>query len=246
MSDFPPWLQFFLTLGGLWLVSTLLARHLQALALLLTGSAGIASAMYDLLVLPGVVMHELSHILVAFILRVRIVRVDLFRFRRRGDPRQGEVIVQRVDPLRMSLVGAAPLLAGVPVILYLLRWLALPALELSTVDVATLSALVRERPSLPGMYLLWAIATCMFPSAADRAAWWTVGAVLAFAGAILVLSGASASIPSRVPEMLMSILTRLTQGLLPVLLLNLALLAMVVILQWLVSRVSGKRVVTIR
>ena len=110
-----------LVLAALWLLGRLLERHIQVLVLLLSGSPAAAAALYDLLVLPGVVLHELSHAAVAVVLRVPVISVDLFRFRRGRDARQGEVVVARVDALRMSLIGAAPLLAGVCVLLVLVR-----------------------------------------------------------------------------------------------------------------------------
>ena len=108
-----------LVLAALWLLGRLLERHIQVLVLLLSDRPATAAALYDLLVLPGVVLHELSHAAVAVMLRVPVISVDLFRFRRGRDARQGEVVVARVDPLRMSLIGAAPLLAGTAVLLVL-------------------------------------------------------------------------------------------------------------------------------
>src|SRR3712207_6449637 len=92
------------TVAALWLLSMMLASNLQGFVLLLTRSPAAASVVYDLLVLPGVVLHEAAHLLAALVLRVRVIQVDLFRFRRPGDLRQGEVLVERVDPLRMSLI----------------------------------------------------------------------------------------------------------------------------------------------
>src|SRR4028119_605145 len=102
-----------LVLAALWGLGVVLAQHTQGLILLLGGSARVAVAACDVLVLPGVVLHELSHMLVAWLLGVRVLRVRLFQFRRLHDPRQGEVVVAHADPLRMSLIGAAPLLGGI-------------------------------------------------------------------------------------------------------------------------------------
>ncbi len=231
------------TVAALSLLASLLARHLQGLILLLTRSGMTAGAVYDLLVLPGVVLHEVAHVAAAVLLRVRVIRVDLFRFRRRGDARQGEVIVERADPLRMSLIGAAPLLLGVPVVLFLLRWLAVPPLGLTSDAMVALRPILRTPVNLLALYLVWAIANTMFPSAADRAAWWIVGAVLIVAAVLVVLSGQRPALPPPALETLEQAAARLTSGLLPVVVLDVVLLALVLALEWLASRVTGRRVV---
>ncbi len=231
------------TVVALSLLAALLARHLQGLILLLTRSGTTAAAVYDLLVLPGVVLHEVAHVVATVLLRVRVIRVDLFRFRRRGDARQGEVIVERADPLRMSVIGAAPLILGIPVVLFLLRWLAVPPLGLTSDVVVALRPILREPLNLLALYLVWAIANTMFPSAADRAAWWTVGAVLILAGMLVVLSGQRPALPPPALLTLEQAAARLTSGLLPVVALDAVLLAVVLALEWLASRVTGRRVV---
>ena len=234
------------TLAALWWLSSAVAGHLQGLLLLLTGNAAVSSAGYDLAVLPGVVLHELAHMLVAVLLRVRVVHADLFRFRRPGDPRQGEVIVERVDPVRMSLVGAGPLLAGLPVVLFLLHWLHVPPLGLTPDVLQALRPLLREPWSLLRLYLLWAIANAMFPSAADRAAWWIVGMVGLLVIAVGALIGYRPALPPRTAALLLAGAARLTSGLLPVVVLDLLLLALIIGLEWLTGRITGRRLIKTR
>jgi hypothetical protein len=230
-------------MAGLWWLSSLVASHFQGLLLLLTRSSTASSAGYDLVVLPGVVLHELAHMLVAVLLGVRVVRADLFRFRRPGDPRQGEVIVERVDPLRMSLVGAGPLLAGLPVVLLLLHWLHVPPLGLTPGTIQALRPLLGEPWSLLRLYLLWAIANAMFPSAADRAAWWVIGIAGLLVAAVGALTGYWPAFPPRTAEILLAGAARLTSGLLPVVALDLLLLALVIGLEWLTGRITGRRLI---
>jgi hypothetical protein len=243
MSDLSAPSQLLMTLGGLWLLATLLARHLQGLVLLVTRRQGIASMTYDLLVFPGVVVHELSHLIVAVLLRVRVLRAELFRFRGINDLRQGEVIVERADPLRMSLIGAAPLLVGVPLVLLLLRGLDLPPIDLSLGALVPLRTVLHEPTRLLGLYVLWAIANAMFPSAADRAAWWIVGLGLALLVGIVVLTGAWSALPLDMHTALFSSAARLNEGLFPILILDLGLLCVVVGLEWAAGRMRGRRVV---
>jgi Zn-dependent protease len=114
----------------LWFLGVLLSRHIQGLILLVSGSPRIATVVYDVLVLPGVVLHELSHAAVALTLGIRVLRINLFQFRSANDVRQGEVVVAKADPLRMSIVGAAPLIGGLIALLLLVRWLDPPPIAL--------------------------------------------------------------------------------------------------------------------
>ncbi len=231
------------TLAALWLLAGLLARHFQGLILLATHSAWAASAGYDLLVLPGVVLHELAHLALAVLLRVRVVRVDLFRFRRPNDARQGEVIVQRVDALRMSVIGAGPLLVGVPVVLLLLRWLQFPPLAFTTDTFAALRPLLGEPWNLVRLYLLWAVANTMFPSAADRAAWWIVGVAATALVALGLITGFRPALPSTLVAALMARAAWLTNGLLSVVVLDIALLLLLLVLQRLAGHLTGRRLI---
>lgn len=230
-------------LAGLWLLAGLLAAHLQGLVLLVTRSAHTASVAYDLLVLPGVIVHEAAHIVAALLLRVRVLRADLFRFRRARDARQGEVVVERADPVRMSLIGAAPLLAGIGLLLLLLRLMEVEPSGSFAAALAVLRQLSRAPVSLIGLYLVWAIANTMFPSAADRAAWWVVGAVLAVGGTLLLLTGYRLTLPDTLQTRVLLTAERLIAGLLPVLLLDLGLLVALVILEWVAMHLTRRRLV---
>jgi hypothetical protein len=230
-------------LAGLWFLAGLLAAHLQGLILILTRSAHAASVAYDLLVLPGVIVHEAAHIVVAVLLRVRVLRADLFRFRRGGDARQGEVIVERADPVRMSLIGAAPLLAGVALLLLLLRLMDVEPAGSLTAALDALRHLSRAPLNLLGLYLIWAIANTMFPSAADRAAWWVIGAIFSVGGTLLLLTGYRVTLPDSMQTHVLLTVERLTAGLLPVLLLDLGLLVVLVCLEWLAMRLTRRRLV---
>ena len=225
-------------LAALWLLGVLLSRHIQGLILLLTGRANIATMVYDLLVLPGVVLHELSHAFVALLLGLRVLQINLFQFRSSNDPRQGEVIVTKADPLRMSVVGAAPLLCGVAILVLLLRWLDPPTISLDLAAFGQLWQQLRDPATAIATYLLFAIANTMFPSEADRRAWWVVGAVL-----LLLALGIRPTIPPLWVERVAVQANRLVSALLSVVLIDVVVLIVVLILETLVSRIRGRRVV---
>jgi hypothetical protein len=229
--------------AGLWLLGVLLSRHIQGLILLLSNRPHIATMIYDLLVLPGVVLHELSHVLVALLLGLRVLQVNLFQFRSRHDPRQGEVVVSKADPLRMSVVGAAPTTLGIVVLLLLVRWIDPPTVGLDLAAFEQLRRQLRDPITALGAYLIFAIANTMFPSEADRRAWWVVGAVLLVLGAVLLALGVRPALPPLWIERLVFQADQLTAALLPVVVVDVAILVVVLLLETLVSRIRGRRVI---
>jgi hypothetical protein len=226
-------------LAVLWLLNIVLAQHIQGLILLLGGSARVAVAVYDVLVLPGVVLHELSHTLMAWLLGVRVLRVRLFQFRRLHDPRQGEVVVAQADPLRMSMIGAAPLVGG-GVTLALLQPLVLALLG-DQFSLAALGDVLQTPQALAVLYLVVAVTNTMFPSAADRQAWRVVLAGTLLVGAVVI--GLRLAVPPAWINSLTAAAERLAALLWPVLLIDLAVLALVLLAEVLVGRVRGRRIV---
>lgn len=77
--------------------------------------------LFYLLILPGTVIHELSHLAACVISRVRVYEVHLF------DPQPngvvGQVVYERCDPVRRNLIAFAPFLGG-SLTLYLVTLLA--------------------------------------------------------------------------------------------------------------------------
>ena len=62
---------------------------------------------------PGVALHELSHALMARLLGVQTANLTMVPRRQAdGHVRLGSVQVERVDVIRGSLIGLAPLLVG--------------------------------------------------------------------------------------------------------------------------------------
>ena len=141
----------------------------------------------------------------------------------------------------MTLIGAAPLLVGMALLLVLLRLIEVESGASPAAALDALRRLSRAPLNLFGLYLVWAIANTMFPSAADRAAWWVVGAALAVAGTLLILTGYRVALPDTWQTRIFLAAERLTAGLLPVLILDLGLLVLLVCLEWLAMRLTRRR-----
>jgi hypothetical protein len=175
---------------------------LQRILLRLLGSPRRALSAYALLLLPGVTLHEASHWLAARVLSVRATSFSLLpTWRRNGFLRLGYVQTEAVDPVRASLIGAAPLLSGTGVLwlvgTYVMRWDALGQALVGVSAQALMDAL-KAVAAVPcwGLwaYLAVAVSNTMLPSRSDRAAWgWVILMGLVIGGAVLVVGWGEAA-----------------------------------------------------
>jgi hypothetical protein len=195
-----------ITLGQLLIVWLLLFaadrwlhRHLQGVMLLLTHDREIALWLYALVLLPGVLLHEVSHAATAALLGVQIGRLSLLPQREQGRIQLGFVPVEETDFIRASLIGAAPLFLGSGVIL------AIGYLTFGTPEVIAalgagdlwgalhgLRAALHAPDAWIWAYVVFAVSNTMLPSRADVHAWPFLAAALIIAAVIAVIAGAGA------------------------------------------------------
>jgi hypothetical protein len=171
--------------------------EIQAFFLLLTRRPGMALGIFSFLFFPGVVLHEASHFLMARLLLVRTGRFSLLpKLLPNGNLRLGFVETGRTDPLRDSLIGTAPLIAGGAVVAYL----AASRLGMAAVTQDAFGgnwtqfwaglALLTDRPDFwVWFYLAFAVSSTMFPSASDRQSWLPLGGILALLAGLAVWAG---------------------------------------------------------
>jgi hypothetical protein len=170
---------------------------LQRVLLLIFRKIEIAFFFYALLLLPGVVLHEASHLIVARLLGVRTRSFSLIpKLRHNGTIRFGYVETVRVGPVRSALIGAAPLASGILVLALLVYGNLDLGPMLMEGDAYALGALslfwerLIETPHLGlWLYLAIVVSNTMLPSPADRAAWIPFGLILGALVVFIVLMG---------------------------------------------------------
>jgi hypothetical protein len=174
-------------------------RHLQRFGMVLTRNETVALVAYALLLFPGVVLHELSHWFSARLMGIRTGRISLLPARGRdGQLQLGSVEYQAdgLDPVRESLVGAAPLITGCVALLVIANHLfgvtaateAFTSGELGAIWDLLVSGF-RKPDFWVWFYLVFTIANAMMPSPADRRAWPTFLAILALVLVALLILG---------------------------------------------------------
>ncbi len=174
-----PYLWFVTALLLLVLMQKWIHRHLHGIAFLLTGQDDMSLVVYALPLLPGVALHEISHALMASLLGVKSANLTIVPRRQPdGHVRLGSVQVEKVDPLRSSLIGLAPLLFGSAGVLLISQFAfgvsalgdAVRSDNISAV-IASLGGVLRAPDVWLWLYLLFAIANAMVPSPTDRETW---------------------------------------------------------------------------
>ncbi len=176
----------------------LLHREIQAVFILLTRNVQLTIGLFSFLFFPGVFLHELSHFIMAKILRVRTGKISLIpRTLPNGRLQMGYVETASTDIIRDSLIGLAPLIAGTMFVAYA---------GIYRIQVNTLWNVLRDGqfelfwmglgllPEVPDFfvwfYLTFAVSSTMMPSESDRHAWLPLGLWTAALLALAVFSGA--------------------------------------------------------
>ena len=244
-----------------WGVQWWLGRHIQGLALLIFGRPGPASGLYFWLLAPGVILHEISHWLVARLLFVPTKDVSLFRPQRSTDKggqagpvTLGYVEIFKTDPLRQSLIGLAPLPVGLLALLLLAAilnfstganslnpqtssvWQAITALPGEVV------ASFKQPLNLLWLYFVFTVSNGMLPSRPDRRPW-LLGFLLP--GVLLIglaLLGWLPPVPDDWQGFLHGLLGNLTWIFAFAAAINLTLAILIFLLEEILSRLRRRRV----
>ncbi|MBI5945728.1 MAG: hypothetical protein HY864_15310 [Chloroflexi bacterium] len=196
---FSGFLWFLLMLVPLVFLQRFLHREIQAVLLIITRNPQLTIGLFSMLFFPGVFLHELSHFLMAKLLRVRTGKFSLIPTTlSNGRLQMGYVETERTDAFRDSLVGAAPLIAGSLFVAYVgIYRMQLDALwnvysEYKNIELVFNG--IRLLPTVPDFYvwfyLAFAVSSTMMPSESDRHAWLPLGAWVAVLMGLALFAGA--------------------------------------------------------
>lgn len=106
-------------------VSRMLVQRLFEAVYLVTKARSVGISVITLLLFPGTVIHELSHLFTASILGVPTGKMELTPTSIKGEHiHAGSVMVAQTDPIRRSLIGISPLVTGLIILSALSYYLA--------------------------------------------------------------------------------------------------------------------------
>jgi hypothetical protein len=158
-------------------------------------------------VLPGVLVHELSHWLVAKVLGVRVGKLSFGPVRkgRSSKVSLGSIRVGKVDPVRASLIGMAPLF-GASIVILLIGTLVLDVGDLVEATsgqgmegfLSGLEQMLQVPDFWLWLYLIFAVSNAMLPSESDMDSVRPVLIFLGIAALVLLIVGGVPAVPEGV------------------------------------------------
>ncbi len=223
-----------------------LHQHIQGLTFVVTGDPGCAVRFLFILLLPGIILHEGSHWVVANLLGVRTGKVSFGVARARGKQFSlGSVTVDRTDSLRESLIGAAPFFVGLGAILLIAGY----GFDLWPNSGLSLNQMIDRVLSTANdpltwldLYLIFAVSTAMIPSESDREPWGGVLAVFGVIGVLAIVLGWLPRIPAGVFTWTQQLLQGLTFAFGVSVVVNLTVAFILWIVEWTIASVTRRRV----
>ena len=169
-------ISFIVLLLPLVIIQRLLHRELQLILFSITRNPNLALGLFSLIFLPGILLHELSHLVMAKLLGVRTGNFSITpRILADGRLQLGYVETEKSDAFRDSLIGLAPMLTGGLIVAYIAvvklnfsgLWDYLQSWELLPLWQEFLS--LSKLPDFPiWFYLALVVSSTMLPSSSDR------------------------------------------------------------------------------
>ena len=244
-----PWLMLAGVLILLIYAEKWVHRHLYGVGWVLTNNKKSATALYYVLLLPGVFVHEFTQYLVAGALNVRIKRVIAWpEAQDNGTLRLNFITVQRASPLEKALIGAAPLAVGLALVWvisnYILNLENILA-ALSQGDLNRFAEAFRQLGRTPDfylwLYLMFAIGNAMLPTPADREGWPLVLGIFTGILAFLVAIGVGEVLLQTFTGPVAHGIELLATAFLTVLLVQIPAMVTIAILEMIIGRITGRR-----
>ncbi len=144
---------FCIQLIVLFFISRLSIRYIFYLLRSFTSSDTIVYSSIAFLFLPGTILHELSHFLMAIVLLLKVREIHIFPQWEQNYIKLGRVLYEKKDVFRSILVGIAPIIVG----LLFFWWLSI--LNVLQIEDIILKIII--------FYIIFVISSTMFSSQQD-------------------------------------------------------------------------------
>lgn len=144
----------------LYFISRSITNSIYLLLYLLSRNRKLSLIVLSLFFLPGTIIHEVSHWIVATVLRVPTGELSILPTINEGTKVQaGKLMIGKTDPFRYTLIGLAPIFSGLAII-YILGKFFFPDLS----SILNTKYLILNTSFC---YLLFSISATMFSSKKD-------------------------------------------------------------------------------
>jgi len=190
--------------------------------------------------LPGTVVHELSHMLMAEVLGVRTGEFSFIPEPIENNKiKAGSVKINKTDPFRYTLIGLAPFLIGLIIIFSIFKF----GLEniFNNPQIFLTIDLKLKLFYILFFYLVFIISNTMFSSKKDLETALLPLITLVFIVTVLWLAKVSFSLPQKLIVFIVNILTSLNLALGLSLLINLFVLVLVKLVNFVIIKIYGRK-----
>ena len=187
-------LLFVVELLSLFFLSRLLTRALSSLFFRISKSQNVTIQLISFLFLPGVIIHELAHLLTAAVLFVPVGEVEFLPQIIEGGVKLGSVSIGKTDPFRRAIIGFAPVIVGLAIIISAFVILACPG------SASGVAPILIGTPQNDGcqnsiwkiiilFYILFEVGNTMFSSKKDVEGTVELLVVVGFFAAVVYIAG---------------------------------------------------------
>ncbi|MBM4456528.1 MAG: hypothetical protein FJ011_01990 [Chloroflexi bacterium] len=250
MSLLPPLFTFSLTVAALIVLSRWINRQVLTLGMRVTGAEQVAMVIYYLVMLPGILLHELSHAGMARLVGLKVGKFALGPRRRARSKviELGSVTVGSGGSLRDSLVGLAPFLTGTAVLLlvgYQVFDVAAVGQAWAAGGWASVWREVNGIWRVPDFwwwaYMIFVVSNAMTPSPADRQPWLVAGLYIGLALVVVYVLAGLPVLPAALTSQAAGAFQVLTLGFLFTLALDLLAAAALWLVEVIILGLQGSR-----
>ena len=232
----------FLLFTAIYYFSRRITNRLYSLSMLILHNSNISVWLLSLFLLPGTIIHELSHFFVATILRVPTGELSIFpEVVKSGEVRAGKLMLGRTDPFRLSLIGLAPIITGL-ITIYVIGIIFFS--DINSALILNSEFLIRNSFFY---YLLFVVSVTMFSSKKDLESLLVAGPLTFFFILVLYLVGIRFFLEGKALDIINSIITKLNSYLLISAIICLSVSILLNLLHLIISKLLGsqrKRIIT--
>lgn len=158
---------FLLLLTLIYLVSGQITSGIYSLALKIFKGPRWGIYVLSFFLLPGTVIHELSHFFMATALRVPTGKISVIPKVEGRDVKTGSMEMAHTDPFRHTLIGFAPLLSGIATIYFTGKYFLPEIISVFQNPFPQTISGLQVMFSVSGIYILSIISLTMFTSKKD-------------------------------------------------------------------------------
>ena len=209
---------------------------------LLTLSDKFSIAVLVAVFLPGTIIHELSHLIIATLLRVPTGELSVFpKINEEGEIQAGKLDLGNSDPFRQSLIGLAPMISGLAII-YFTGIFFFPSLQLTTLSILLITT-NHQLTTILFFYLLFILSVTMFSSRKDLENLLIAGPITVLIFASLYLIGVRISFAQTLTGKVGEILTTLNSYLLAAITIDAIILLFLFAIIFLCQKILRRKIV---